>query len=440
MYLKPILFFLLLPFVISAQNINQQIDKIIKENQSAYNDCYKQLHTNPELSTKEVNTAAYLKKAVASYGYQIIDSLGHQSFAAILKNGNGPVILYRTDMDGLPIKEQTSLPFASVAMGIKDNEPASIMHACGHDIHMTTWLGLAKVLSQLKSQWSGTIVLLAQSAEETAQGAKKVVVSENFKSVPKADYQLAIHDHAELSVGEVGFCDGFSMAAVDMLNITFYGKGGHGAAPQQCIDPILLSAQFITEIQSIISRNLSPNEPAIITVGAINGGTVGNIIPEQVKLKLTIRSFSKESRELILNRLKVIGDNLALAAGLEKDKMPYFDLLDMTIPSVYNNPELGSKLNAIIKKQFGDSSIVKMKPIMLGEDFGVYGQQETKIPSYILWMGTVNATRKKLANENKATLYSLHSAHFAPNYEEAIPAAIKIMSISIMELFKTKSK
>ncbi|ULQ55671.1 amidohydrolase [Flavihumibacter rivuli] len=428
------LLFVLVPALGFSQAQVKKIDESISGQKAAYESWYKHLHANPELSTMEEKTAAYLKKELLSMGYEITDSMGYHSFAAVLRNGKGPVVLYRTDMDGLPLKELTNLDYASKVQVKRGEETVSAMHACGHDIHMSSWLGTARAMAEMKSLWTGTLILLAQSAEETGQGAKKVVASPAFRSLPKPDIQLAFHDHAELLTGQAGFCDGFAMAATDMLNITFYGKGGHGAVPQQAIDPVLLAAQFVTAIQSIVSRNLSPNDPAVITVGAINGGTVGNIIPDQVTLKLTIRSYSKESRELIFNRLKTIGNNLAAAAGLEKDRMPVFDLLDMSIPSVYNDPILGERLRNNLVAKLGEQSVTKVQPIMIGEDFGIYGQQESRIPSYLVWIGTVSPERKELARQGKTELPSLHSPRFAPDYQSAIPGAVRVMTNSLMDL------
>jgi len=314
------------------------------------------------------------------------------------------------------------------------------MHACGHDIHMSSWLGTATLMSRIRKQWSGTLIFLAQSAEETGQGARKMIASPAFARLPKPDVQLAFHDNADLPSGQIGFCDGYSMAAVDMMNITIYGKGGHGAAPQQTIDPVLLSAQYITAIQSIVSRNLSSNDPAVITVGAIHGGTVGNIIPDQVQLKLTIRSFSAAARQTILDRLKTIGDNMAAGAGLPKEKWPQYELLDMSIKSVYNDPQLGARLRTVLSKERGDSSYTTVKPIMIGEDFGEYGQLPSKIPSYLLWIGTVSAERKALAAKGEAELYSLHSSRFAPDYAATIPAAVKTMCVCILYLLSPAKK
>ncbi len=435
---QKLLLLLLFPLSGFSQSFSPLLNKETEAAKEQYSLWYRQLHANPELSTQEMNTAAYLKKEMRSLGYDIIDSLGFYSFAAILKNGNGPVLLYRTDMDGLPVKEETGLPFASQATFKKEGQEIPAMHACGHDIHMSSWLGTAAVMSRLRKQWSGTLILLAQSAEETGQGAKKIVAAPAFTQLPAADIQLAFHDHAELPAGQAGFCDGFAMAAVDMMNITIYGKGGHGAAPQNSIDPVLLTAQYVTAVQSIVSRNLSPNDPAVITIGAIHGGTAGNIIPNEVTLKLTIRSYSETARQLILERLKTIGDHLAAAAGLGKDKMPKYDLLDMSIPSVYNEPALGKSLRTIISKEMGDSAWTTVKPVMIGEDFGVYGRQQKSIPSYLLWIGTVAPDRKAKAANGQEELHSLHSSKFAPAYTRTIPAAVKMMSSCLLHLFKAK--
>ncbi|MEI7733972.1 MAG: amidohydrolase [Ferruginibacter sp.] len=427
-------FYALLSLCAGAQVNKKDIDVAINKNQTTYTEWYKLLHAQPELSTMEINTAAYLQNKLKGWGFQIIDSLGYHSFAAILKNGEGPVVMYRTDMDGLPVKEQTGIEFASTATAIKNNEVKNIMHACGHDLHMSAWLGTAQLLTNTKKNWKGTLILLAESAEETGQGAKAVIASSNFKLLPRPDFQLAFHDHSELPVGQAGFCDSYSMAAVDMLNITFNGKGGHGAVPQQTIDPVLLASQYVVAIQSVVSRNLSPNDPAVITVGVINGGTAANIIPDQVTLKLTIRSYSKASRQLILERLKTIADNMARAAGLGDDLLPLFDLLNMSIPSVYNDPQLGARLKNSLINTIDSDAVSLVKPVMIGEDFGVYGQQTTAIPSYLMWIGTVSPQRKALANQGNAILYSLHAAKFLPDYETAIPAAIRVMTVCILDL------
>lgn len=415
-----------LPLLAVAQEVRKEVEKEIEKSNTTYTNWYTHLHAHPELSTKEVQTAAYLKKEMRAMGLKIVDSLGMHNFAAVMKNGDGPVVMYRTDMDALPVKEATGLPFASKASYQQGGETIHAMHACGHDIHMSIWLGTARLLNSIRSQWSGTVVFLAQSAEEFGQGAKAAVAAKNYTLLPKPDVQLALHAHAELPAGKIGFCDGFAMAAVDMLNITIFGKGGHGAAPQQTIDPILLSAQYVNAIQSIVSRNLQPTDAAVITVGAIQGGTAGNIIPDQVQLKLTIRSFGETSRQLILDRLKEIGDNMAKAAGIEKDRLPQYDLLPMSIPAVYNDPMVGNTLRSALQRHTPSYDVGLVQPVMLGEDFGVYGQQKEKIPSYLMWIGTVAA--------GTVPQHALHTAQFAPQYETTIPKGVGTMTTSILEL------
>jgi hippurate hydrolase len=395
---------------------------------------YIHLHQQPELSTQETATAAYLKNKLSAMGYTIVDSLGYHSFAAILRNGKGSTLLYRTDMDGLPVKEATGLAIASTQTVLKDNVQTPVMHACGHDIHMSTWLNVARTMIAQKKQWKGTLVLVAQSAEEVGKGAKGLFASKAWRLIPTPDKQLAFHNNASLEVGQLGFCDGYAMAAVDMMNITLYGKGGHGAEPQKAIDPILLSAQYITEIQTIVSRNLPPSDPAVITVGAINGGSVGNVIPSEVTLKLTIRSYSPESRALILQRLKTIGDQLALAAGMESSQLPKYDLLDMSIPPVFNSVPLGASLKKVLGAHF---DLVPVVPTMIGEDFGIYSKQNT-IPSYLIWLGVLSKSQKEAYLKDSLGIPSLHSARFAPDYENAIPVATEAMATALLYLFQNQ--
>jgi amidohydrolase len=423
------LFLSLISWTLSAQKPAWQktVDELIGKRSSTWIRWYEQLHANPELSTLENKTATFLRQEMKAAGWEIVDGLGYQSFGAILRNGDGPVYWYRTDIDGLPLEEKTGLPFQSKARQTKDGKEFPVMHACGHDLHMTSWLALAEAMQALRKHWKGTLVFIAQSAEETAQGAKQLFASDAIKRLPKPTIQLAIHDHAELAVGQAGFCDGYAYAAVDMLNITMRGKGGHGAAPHQTIDPIVLSAQFIQAIQTITSRNLSNNDPAVVTVGAIQGGSVGNIIPDQVELKLTIRSYSTEALTTIFKRLEAIANGLAKAAGLDSSLYPHFNLLPMSIPPVYNDPALGNRLRASLQKRFGESSLATVKPQMVGEDFGVFGITHPDAPAYQIWMGTVGKNRPPDVRPG------LHSPFFAPDAAEAIPAIVRLMVVALLE-------
>jgi amidohydrolase len=419
--------FLFTTVAFSQQKYNL-IQNYLERKGDEWLDLYRYLHQNPELSREESNTASLLRQKIRSYGYRLVDSLGYQSFAAILENGDGPVILYRTDMDALPIKEETGLDYSSNRIYEKEGAKIPAMHACGHDLHMSVWLGLAAFMAESKKYWKGTIVFLAQSAEETGQGAKSIVASPNFKKLPRPDILLAIHTQPELEIGTFGLCDSYSMAAVDMMKVTIFGKGGHGAAPEKTIDPIVMSARFVSEIQTIVSRNLSSREPAVITVGAIHGGTAGNIIPDKVELKLTIRSFSEESRKKILDRIKAIGDGIALSAGMDKDHLPIYDLGDMSIPAVYNDKPLGDRIEKIFRTEYGFSAVSKSEPVMIGEDFGVYRKQFPSSQSYMMWAG--------VSFNKTADRPGLHSAKFAPEYDRAIPKSIRLISSLLLELMQ----
>ncbi len=418
-----VVFFSMLSFCGKAQHIS-----VLSEER------YKYLHSHPELSGEEINTATYLKSALSKAGFTIIDSLGFHSFAGILYNGKGPTVMYRTDMDALPIVEETGSTFSPSAT-IQSDKPISRMHACGHDFHMTTWLEVAEDLVKKKDTWKGTVIFIAQSSEETGQGAKAVVSSENFKKLPKADCQIAFHNTPELKSGTVGFCDGYAFAAVDMMNITVKGVGGHGAEPFRAVDPVLLSAYLVTELQSIVSRNLPPNDPAVITVGAIHGGTVGNIIPAQVELKLTIRSYSEASRKKILQRIEAIGNGLAASAGLDSSNYPTYTLLDMSIPSVYNAADMGKTLFTALKNSNLQTSVMTSK--MIGEDFGVYSAS-LNIPSYMLWIGTTSSDESVCPDHEGCDVPKLHTSEYFPDYTVALPLAVKAMSTSIMTLLTTR--
>lgn len=414
-------------FIFFNEGYSQSISSISEER-------YIYLHSHPELSGKETNTAQYLKSTISQMGYTVVDSLGFHSFAGILKNGKGPVVMYRTDMDALPLTEQTGASFAPGA-DVRSTEPIVGMHACGHDVHMTTWLEVAEYMMQHKKLWKGTLILLAQSSEETGQGARAVLSSENLNKLPNTDYQIAFHNTPELTSGTVGFCDQYAFAAVDMLNITIKGKGGHGAEPYRAVDPVLLSAYFITELQSIVSRNLPPNDPAVITVGAINGGTVGNIIPSEVALKLTIRSYSEASRKVIFQRLEEIGNGIAASAGLDSTEYPHFDLLDMSIPSVFNNPEMGKLLyNTMLANEIPTAT---MSPKMIGEDFGVYGQVQNQ-SSYMLWIGTRAEDMENCPEPESCAVPKLHTATYLPDYKLAIPMASNAMCKALVNLFNNR--
>ncbi len=404
--------------------------------ESAYLEAlYFQLHRDPELSFKEERTAARIADELSALGFEVMRHFGGTGVVAVLPNGEGPTVLMRADMDALPIKERTGVPYASTAIGMSiDGKEKPVMHACGHDVHMTVLVGTARQLVRVRDQWRGTLIMIGQPAEERGAGAKAMLDAGLFTLFPRPDYNLALHVHAGLPAGEVGYVVGPALANVDSVDITVYGVGGHGAYPHKTKDPIVLSAQIITALQTIVSRELSPLEPAVLSVGSIHGGHKHNIIPDEVQMQLTLRSYTAEVRAQMIAAIKRIVKNLAVAADIPADKMPKVVLNDVYTPVVYNDPVLARRLAAVFAARVGANNVKKMQPVMGGEDFGRYGQEVPKIPSLIYWLGAVDREKFAAAKMGGAPLPSLHSAFFAPEYKLTIKTGVATMSAAGLAL------
>jgi hippurate hydrolase len=398
---------------------------------------YKHLHQNPELSLQEEKTAQNMASGLRKAGFDVIENIGGYGVAGIFKNGNGPTLLIRTDMDALPLEEKTGLPYASNAKSINaaGNE-VNIMHACGHDIHMTVFIGTARALVQHKNKWKGTLVMVAQPAEENGLGADKMFKDGLYQKIPTPDYAIALHDNAFLPAGKMGFREGPFMASVDMVDLTVYGEGGHGAAPHTTIDPVVLSAQMVLAFQTIVSREINPIDPAVVTVGSIHGGTVHNIIPDEVKLQLTLRSYSRKVRDQSIAALHRISRNIALSANLPENRLPVISIREPSTPATVNDLELTQRLVGLFRKDFGAENVVEMPPYMVGEDFSRYGMQEEKVPIFMFWLGAIDPEKVKQAEQSGEQLPSLHSPYFAPLPEPTIKTGVKAMYSAALELFK----
>jgi len=399
-------------------------------------DVYKHLHANPELSEMETETAAYLAKRMKALGFDVTENFGGTGVVSVMKNGPGKTVMIRADMDGLPVKETTGLSFASTVVK-KDRfgDEWPVMHACGHDIHMTTFLGTAQELVANKALWSGTLVMILQPAEEISHGAKNMLKAGLFKKFPRPDYNLALHANSGMPAGKVGITSGYALANVDSVDITVRGIGGHGAYPQTTKDPVVLAAGIVMELQTIVSREVAAQDSAVVTVGSIHGGTKHNIIGEEVKLQLTVRSYSDETRDKLLASIKRISENMGRVAGLPDDKLPIVEIKDEYTPAAFNNADLSAKAMTVMAKVIGADNVIVTDPVMGGEDFGRYGRVEPKIPGLIYWLGAADPKEVKAAKKAGRSMPSLHSPFFKPNAEKAIPVGVDTMTATAVSLF-----
>lgn len=425
-----------------AQSAGNKIaDESLKENYQFLENWYKDLHQHPELSLQEEKTAGKIAAELERLGFETLRNVGGHGLVGVFRNGKGPTVLYRTDMDALPIEEKTGLPYASKERGINaaGNE-VYIMHACGHDLHMTVFIGTARALVKSKNEWKGTLVMVAQPAEENGQGADLMFKAGLYQKIPRPDYAVALHDHAGLEAGKLGYKEGPFMAGVDMVDMTVYGKGGHGAAPHTTIDPIVLSSEIIMAFQTIVSREINPLDAAVITVGSIHGGAVHNIIPDEVKLQLTLRSYSEAVREKMISSMRRISRNMALAKGLPEEKIPVINIREPYIPATVNDAALTKRVVRVFEDNFGKNQVVEMPAYTLGEDFSRFGMQDIKVPIFMFWLGAVDPVKVKAAKEKGEVLPSLHSPLYAPLPEVSIKTGVKAMVLATLELFNGRMK
>jgi hippurate hydrolase len=424
----------------AAPSFAQSLDALVDKELPALVETYKKLHAAPELSTQEEKSSALLAARLRELGYTVTDHVGKYDepgltsygVVAMMKNGNGPVVLVRSDMDALPIAEQTGLPYAST---VRAKSPAGddvpVMHACGHDIHMTTLLGTASMLAQMKNRWHGTVLFVGQPAEEVVTGATAMLNDRLYERFPRPAYAIALHDSADLAAGTIGYTPGYALASADSINITVRGVGGHGASPQKTKDPVVLAAQIVIALQTIVSRQNSPLDPVVVTVGSIHGGTKRNIIPDEVQL-LTVRTYKPEVRQRVLAAIERIARGTALAAGFPDDRMPVVDVLEHeSAESTYNDPALTERLATALRPVLGEANVIKIDPLMVSEDFGRFGL-DRKIPTAMLHVGAVDPARVAAGG----TLPPLHSSKFAPLPEPTLRTAIRAMTTMVFELMK----
>jgi amidohydrolase len=438
----------LVPVILAfvAFNVNGQqlsLDAMIDRDIASLLSTYKTLHAAPELSHREEKTSAFIAGELRKLGFTVTERIGKFQNAqwvgygvvALMKNGPGPTVLVRTELDALPVEEKTGVPYASQVKAKNDaGVEVSVMHACGHDIHMTSFLGTAKLLTELKSRWSGTLILLGQPAEETGDGANAMLRDNLYANFPRPDFAIALHDKPELETGKVGYTPGYAMASATSIDIKIRGVGGHGSMPEATKDPIVVAAQVVMALQTIISRENSPLDPAVVTVGSIHGGTRYNIIPDEVNLQLTVRAYKEEARKRILASIERIVKGVATTAGIPEDRAPLVKIAEGTGPT-YNESQLSERLAGVFRQAFGEENVVKVAPIMASEDFG-YFSLDQKIPTTLFWLGASDPAKVKANRETGAALPGLHSALFAPVPEPTLRTGVKAMTSAVLDLLK----
>jgi amidohydrolase len=399
-------------------------------------DLYQHFHANPELSFREVETAARLASELRTLGFEVTEGVGQTGIVAVMENGDGPTLMLRADMDGLPVPEQTGLDYASQVTGTDLRGVENpVMHACAHDTHMTALVGAARQLVERTDEWSGTLVLIGQPAEELGEGAVAMIEDGLFERFPLPDFNVSFHTFSAIPTGTITYVPGFAMANVDSVDIHVQGRGGHGAYPHTTKDPIYLASQIVVSLQSLVSREVSPLEPAVVTVGAFNAGTKHNIISDGAHLQLTVRSYTDEVREQLLTGIQRIAANQAASYGLTPEEYPRVEIEETYTPALFNNPDLAARAVETMRGRFGAEAVVEASPVMGGEDFSRYHRTEHNIPTFMFWVG--GTTQATLDDYTARGLVppSNHSPFFAPDDPEgSITQATEAMAAVALDI------
>lgn len=413
---------------------------------------YRTLHETPELSFKESKTSALLASELRSLGFTVTegvgdawvqekskrdhgtvrDGVGGYGVVGVFENGEGPTVLIRADMDALPVPEQTGFEFASkVTSETWTGVSSPVMHACAHDIHMTVWIGTARRLIADKDNWKGTLVMIAQPAEEIGLGAQAMLADGLYSRFPKPDYNLALHVSAGAPAGTISYSSGYALANVDSVDVKVKGVGGHGAYPHTTVDPVLVASHIVVALQSLVSRNTNPLDSAVVTVGSVKAGAKHNIIPDEAELLITVRSYEDSTRQRLLDGIKRIAEGQAAAFGAPA---PEISVESDYTPATYNDPALTERAMTAVAAELGAANVRAVQPVMGGEDFSQYSRTADKIPSVIFWLGGVDPDTYAAAQVDGMPLPSLHSPLFAPDYDPAIATGVDAMTAAAKEL------
>ena len=441
---------LALPLLIltTAPILAQDLPALVNDELPGLVATYKEIHEHPELSHHEERTAALLAEELRKAGYTVTEHVGKypdgsQAYGVvgILKNGAGPTLLIRTDEDALPIVEETGVAYAShVKTKNAAGQEVGVMHACGHDIHVTNMIGTARALTAMKSHWRGTLMLIGQPSEETIDGAKAMLADHLYERFGMPDMAIALHDTNGLAAGTVAVTSGPALASSTSVDVIMRGIGGHGAAPQAGKDPVVMAAEFIVQLQTIVSRQESPQDPAVVTVGDIHGGTKRNIIPYEVKMELTTRAFSDHARQVIVDGIRRTAQGVALSAGVPEDRAPIITVLeDESTPVLYNDPALAARVKASLVQALGAKNVFEGKAAMASEDFGVFGLDGRKIPTVMFSLGAMDPAKLAAAEAAGTELPGPHTSHFQPIPEPTLRTGVTAMtSVAIALLQKPR--
>jgi amidohydrolase len=420
----------------ASSSAAELLKPIVEREYPSLEKLYRYIHTHPELSLQEEQTGQRLGEELKAAGYEVTTKVGGHGVVAVLKNGPGKTLLIRTDLDALPVKEETGAAYASqVTATDPQGRKVPVMHACGHDIHITVMTGVARAMAATKDKWSGTLVLIGQPAEEVGKGAVAMLKDGLFTRFPRPDWCLALHVDSDIESGKVGWVSGYMMANMDAVDVTIRGVGGHGAWPQNTKDPIVLAAQTVMGWQTIVSRETQPRDPVVVTVGSIHGGSKHNIIGDEVKLQLTVRTYKEETRKKVIAAIERIARGQAIAAGLPEDRMPTVTTKDDEYtPATYNTPELVERIKKVFERTLGAENVVEREPTMGAEDFGRYGREEPKVPIFMFRLGSVQPEKVAAARKAGVPLPSLHSSKYLPDAKPTIQTGITTMTAAAMDL------
>lgn len=399
---------------------------------------YTYLHAHPELSFEEVGTADYLAKALKEIGFEVHENYAGNSLVGIFENGKGKTILYRTEMDALPITENTDFSFKSEVVSKSGDGEVGVMHACGHDVHMAAWLGTLRKMVAQKDTWNGTIMAIAQEAEEYGAGAKKLLKAGLFAEFGLPSAALAYHLNPDLPSNSIAVSSGPVFAGVKNIDVTIYGKGGHGAYPERSKDPIVMSAEYVQGLQRIVSRETSATDPIVLTVGSIHGGARHNIIPDSVKLQLTLRYYNEDVAQRIIEQMQTLGNGIAASWGLDSSLYPKVQDLKVDVPPVNNDVALALVVRAYAGQAIGEEHVLTIPPVMIGEDFGKYGLFSEEIQSCMIWLGGSSEAVIEQCKIDGVKPPALHTSKMAPDYEYALSTGISVMESILINLLQNE--